>query len=213
MREAIVSMSDAELDAMGMGDLVTYVRDAGIRELEELACHGRGGVVQLDVESRLDGERLSSFEAVDEWEFVAERDGTYLYIVEVTAPGLSADVTGPAEDLVGTCDPTMTDHGARVELVGEQGAISEMLQEYEASGVSLELDRLGDYEGTERALDSLTERQREVLEVAYDMGFYDVPRTVSTDDIAAELDLDSSTVAEHLQRAERNLLSQQLPVG
>lgn len=210
MREAIVSMSDAELEAMGMGEVVSYVRDAGIRELEELACHGRGGVLQLEVESRLDGERLSSFEAVDEWEFIAERGATYLYLVEVTAPGLSADITEPAEDLVGTCDPTMTDRGTLIELVGDQGTISETLQEYEAAGVSPELEGLGDYEGPERALDSLTERQRETLQVAYDMGFYEVPRTVSTEDVAAELGLDSSTVAEHLQRAERNLLSQQL---
>jgi predicted DNA binding protein len=42
------------------------------------------------------------------------------------------------------------------------------------------------------------------------MGYYEVPRDVSTNEIAAQLDLDSSTVAEHLQRAERNLLSTHL---
>jgi len=193
-----------------MGDLVSYAREAGIRELEELDCHGRGGLMQLEVESELDGKRLSSFEAVDRWEFITEREDTYLYLVEVTAPGLSEDITEPADDLVGTCDPTMTDRGARVELVGDQRTISETIREYEAAGVSPELDKLGDYEGDERTLDALTERQQEVVQVAYDMGFYDVPREVSTDEIAAELDLDSSTVAEHLQRAERNLLGQQL---
>jgi hypothetical protein len=210
MREAIVSMSDAELEAMGLGDLVSHARDAGIRELEELTCHGRGGVLQLEVESELDGERLSSFEAVDRWEFIAERDGAYRYLIEVTAPDLSEEIADPVDDLVGTCDPTMTDRGATVELVGDQRTISETLREYEAAGVSPELAKLGDYEGTERALDALTERQREVVQVAYEMGFYDVPRQVSTDDVAAELDVDSSTVAEHLQRAERNLLRHQL---
>ena len=38
------------------------------------------------------------------------------------------------------------------------------------------------------------------------MGYYEVPKEVSADDIAAEIDLESSTVNEHLQRAERNLL-------
>jgi DNA-binding CsgD family transcriptional regulator len=210
MREAIVSMSDAELEAMGMGDVVSYVRDAGVRDLEELDCHGRGGLLQLEVESELDGDRLSSFEAVDRWEFVTEREETYLYFVRVTAPDLSEDVADPAGDLVGTCDPTMTDRGATVELVGDQGAISETLREYEKAGVSPELDRLGDYEGEDGALDALTDRQREVVETAYEMGFYDVPREVSTEAIAAELGVDSSTVAEHLQRAERNLLGEQL---
>jgi len=62
----------------------------------------------------------------------------------------------------------------------------------------------------ERPLDPLAERQREVLRTAYEMGHYDVPRGVSSADLAAELDVDASTVAEHLQRAERNLLTRQL---
>jgi predicted DNA binding protein len=43
------------------------------------------------------------------------------------------------------------------------------------------------------------------------MGYFAVPREVSTDEIAGELGLDSSTVAEHLQRAEKNLLSKYFP--
>jgi len=37
-----------------------------------------------------------------------------------------------------------------------------------------------------------------------------VPKEVSAGKIAEELGLDSSTVTEHLQRAERNLLGQML---
>jgi len=213
MREAVINMSDAELDAMGLGDLVAYTREAGIRDLEELTCHGNGGVMQLEVEEELDGERLSAFESVSQWEFVTEKDETYLYLVEVIAPELTDDITDYGEELVGTCDPSMTEHGATMELVGPQQTISNTIREYEAAGVSPELEKLGDYEGSEKTLDALTERQKEVVQVAYDMGFYDVPREVSTEEIAAELDLDASTVAEHLQRAERNLLSQQLVSG
>ena len=40
------------------------------------------------------------------------------------------------------------------------------------------------------------------------MGYYEVPKAVSASDVATELKLDPSTVNEHLQRAERNLLQQ-----
>jgi predicted DNA binding protein len=43
------------------------------------------------------------------------------------------------------------------------------------------------------------------------MEYYDVPRNVSVKEIAAELGIKSSTVAEHLQRAEAKLLSHHLP--
>jgi predicted DNA binding protein len=49
-----------------------------------------------------------------------------------------------------------------------------------------------------------------VLETAYDLGFYEVPRQASTEDVAGELDIDPATASEHLQRAERNLLTSQL---
>jgi predicted DNA binding protein len=42
------------------------------------------------------------------------------------------------------------------------------------------------------------------------LGFYTVPREATIDEVAAEMDLDGATVSEHLQRAERNILSQQL---
>jgi hypothetical protein len=49
---------------------------------------------------------------------------------------------------------------------------------------------------------SLSERQREAVEAAVDVGYYDVPRTGSQGDVAARLDCASSTAAEHLQKAE-----------
>lgn len=49
---------------------------------------------------------------------------------------------------------------------------------------------------------SLTERQREVLETATGLGYYDNPRQATHDDIAAEVDAAPSTVGEHLRKIE-----------
>ena len=207
MREAVLSVGDAELAAMGIEELVALCREAGIREFEELACHGTGAVVLVATETALDAERLAALEYVDEWELVAESDDAHRYVVAFTAPKLPESLADRAEDLVGNCDPEMTDRGATMSLVGPQEAISGAVGDYESAGASLDLRKLGGYEGRDRALDALTDRQREVIETAFEMGYYEVPREVSTEDLAAELDVDDSTVAEHLQRAERNLLS------
>ena len=79
-----------------------------------------------------------------------------------------------------------------------------------SNGASPELPRLGGYGGGERPLAELTDRQREVVESAYETGYYEVPREATATEVAAELDLDSSTVVEHLQRAERNLMTHHL---
>lgn len=69
-----------------------------------------------------------------------------------------------------------------------------------------EVDRLGDYDPRETGYAAaLTDRQRDVVAGAVAAGYYDVPRTASQDDVAAELDCAPSTVAEHLRKAEASL--------
>jgi DNA-directed RNA polymerase specialized sigma24 family protein len=210
MREARVEIDDSEFETMGIEGLVSLCREAGMQNFEELVCRGTGAVVQVEVETPLDGERLSSLECVDQWERVAETDDAHLYVVAFTAPELPDDLADEMDDLVGTCDPDVDERGATLSLVGPQEAIAGTVGEYEAARVSPELRKLDAYEGRERPMDELTDRQREVIQTAYDSGYYEVPREVTTDDLAAELDVDPSTVAEHLQRAERNLLSHHL---
>lgn len=55
-------------------------------------------------------------------------------------------------------------------------------------------------------LDRLTRRQREVFRLARSRGYYAWPRRVSAGDLAAELGISTSTLHEHLHRAEAALL-------
>lgn len=53
----------------------------------------------------------------------------------------------------------------------------------------------------------LTDRQREVIEAAYDAGYYDWPRERTGSEVAAELGISSATFSEHIHAAERKLLA------
>lgn len=52
----------------------------------------------------------------------------------------------------------------------------------------------------------LTNRQREVIETAVTMGYYEQPRKITHQDIADEFGCGVSTVTEHLQKAEDTLV-------
>ncbi|WP_134671781.1 helix-turn-helix domain-containing protein [Halorussus marinus] len=54
--------------------------------------------------------------------------------------------------------------------------------------------------------DRLSERQREIFELARRRGYYEWPRETSATDLAAELDVTKPTVLEHLRKAEAKLL-------
>lgn len=56
----------------------------------------------------------------------------------------------------------------------------------------------------------LTERQQEVLETAYQMGYFSYPRDANATEVAAELDIDSSTFTEHLSAAQSKLMDELL---
>jgi len=52
----------------------------------------------------------------------------------------------------------------------------------------------------------MTDRQREALEAAYRAGYFDWPRESTAEDVAASLDIASSTLHGHLRKAEHRLL-------
>lgn len=54
--------------------------------------------------------------------------------------------------------------------------------------------------------DDLSERQREVFELAREEGYYEWPRDVSAGDLARELGVSKATLLEHLRKAESKLL-------
>lgn len=51
-----------------------------------------------------------------------------------------------------------------------------------------------------------TERQREVLEAAHDMGYFDYPKGANAGAVAAELGITTATLVEHLSAAQSKLL-------
>jgi predicted DNA binding protein len=52
----------------------------------------------------------------------------------------------------------------------------------------------------------VTDRQHEVVEHALEAGYFEWPRHVTSEELAAELDISYTTLLEHLQKAESRLL-------
>lgn len=210
MREAILRLDDSELEALGFGKLVGHCREAGLCDIEMLEDDGHSCAPRLEVTSRLDATLLDSLDCVDDWQLLAEGEDSFVYVLELTATEVPESIVDDHADLLGQCDTSLADRGIMLSLLGSQEVIREVIRHYQDAGIEPDLCRLGDYDGDETPLDRLTERQIEAVETAFEMGFYEVPREATTADVAAALDIDPATLSEHLQRAERNVLSQQL---
>lgn len=60
---------------------------------------------------------------------------------------------------------------------------------------------------SEEGLADLTDRQREVIEVAYRSGYFNWPRDSTAEEVAESLDITSPTLHSHLRQAEQSLLA------
>lgn len=85
------------------------------------------------------------------------------------------------------------------------GASADVQAAVDAAPVEVDVEAVGEYAGPSRG-PALTDRQREVLQVAREVGYYDVPRSAGQDDVADELGVAPGTVAEHLRKAEARLV-------
>jgi len=56
--------------------------------------------------------------------------------------------------------------------------------------------------------DGLTDRQREALRIAYELGYFEIPRQATLEDVAAELDITPSSVSERLRRAQTQVIEE-----
>lgn len=56
--------------------------------------------------------------------------------------------------------------------------------------------------------DGLTDRQHEALRIAYERGYFDIPRQASLEEIAGELGVSASSVSERLRRAQTQLIEE-----
>jgi predicted DNA binding protein len=75
-------------------------------------------------------------------------------------------------------------------------------------GVEATVERVGQFaEFGDDDLSLLTDRQREAVEAAVDLGYYDSPRRATGADIAERIGCTPSTASEHLRKAESRVLS------
>lgn len=103
------------------------------------------------------------------------------------------------------------DGSMEVTLVGPEEALQQRFEQSEPdpTGYEFEIIETGPYHpDLDDVYVSLTERQREVLDAALELGYYDSPRRATHEDVAAAVDAAPSTVSEHLQKIEARVLGQ-----
>ncbi|RKD89152.1 helix-turn-helix domain-containing protein [Halopiger aswanensis] len=95
---------------------------------------------------------------------------------------------------------------ARIHLP-DRDALAAIRRWYRDRGVSFRVTQLYDSAVSDDGTYFLTEEQREILLLAYESGYFDVPRGITQDDLAEQLDVTDSAVSQKLRRAIATLIA------
>ncbi|WP_267162693.1 helix-turn-helix domain-containing protein [Halovenus salina] len=105
-----------------------------------------------------------------------------------------------------------TDGARKFTLIGTEESLLELTELFEIGDTNIELVSMGPYSPESRGVFSdLTDRQREILETALQMGYYENPRETTLEEIASKLNLDHGTVGQHIRSIEAKVFSKYVP--
>jgi hypothetical protein len=96
----------------------------------------------------------------------------------------------------------------KITFLGSTKEVRAFLRFMQQTGVKYKLQMLTDAKFSPGVpWGRLTERQRQVIVTAFELGYYDIPRRVDSDELAARLGISNAAFVMHRRKAERALLA------
>jgi len=120
------------------------------------------------------------------------------------------------------CNPLLEDGGSLLEAWGSNGwwqvrvrfpdrdALCNAYDRLLEQGVSADLRRVSDVTDGEDPETRLTPQQREALEAALEHGYFEIPRQISMEELAKELEISHQALSERFRRAYETLVDEEL---
>lgn len=155
-----------------------------------------------------DGDRSSTaaavaaIDSVVASEFVEGEDGTFAFVHQERYEFADVLLETIADVDVVFVPPVEFEAtgDVRFDAVGERAGLGRLLDRLSDLG-SVTVDRVRPFPRN-RPETLLTDRQQAALEAAIDVGYYEVPRDGSVEDVAGRLDCSASTAGELVRKAE-----------
>jgi hypothetical protein len=208
MRRVVVEVPEGEMKKLG------EYRAELSREVESLEVmhhvkHGfNGSAIICRVRPKVAKTKLremkfrfKKFEILSE-----EKDGMIVYLEAEAAP-LAAPGQNPPKVFLNF--PFEIRQGKRrITFLGESAELKKLFRWFGGNGIKFEI--LSNSEASsspDHVLGTLTNGQRKALLAACARGYYNVPRSVTLEQLALENEVNKSTFAEQLMKAENQVIS------
>jgi len=140
-----------------------------------------------------------------------ERNGTYICFIRKKRAHGVAPVGLLVSGAYLSTPYELHDGKVRTTFLGTAIQIRRLLRIVEKSFIRYRIVSLSDAKFSPNSpINNLTEKQRRVLITAYNLGYYDLPKRISSEELARKLNMRSSTLVMHRIRAEKRLIAENL---
>lgn len=154
--------------------------------------------------------RLDAVDTVSEYSVTPVDDRSFYVYIREAARGFASQLRALLDGTDLLLVPPIeygSDGEVTIEVAGDQDALQSLVADL-PDELSVSVSRLGEYDAyRESRASALTARQREVLDVARERGYYETPRQTTVREIADEVGCSKSTAADHLRKAEARVMS------
>lgn len=209
-----VQLTLAMPDRTWIHEITTNFPTIDFRVLTILVSDGTGHAV-IEVETANPSEILMTLQAVDDLtqvDLISVGNRRAVFQIETQETGVLQPLTAAGVPLETPIH--ITDGTAKWEFTTSQDRLSELSSHLGEADMEYQVDYIG-YDGSSTGVTqpNLTDRQSEVFMAAYELGYFEIPREASVEDVAAETGVTKSTASDTLRRAVRNLVEWYGPDG
>ncbi|MEM4067901.1 MAG: helix-turn-helix domain-containing protein [Candidatus Micrarchaeaceae archaeon] len=165
-----------------------------------------------DQHTRIENLFSRSLDAEFKYELLDENDGSYTYFIRIKfrpRHQRSLELNPLANGGYLSIPFEIKDRKLKVTFLGSTKQVKSVLEYLIKFGMPYKVISLVNARSaTSSPLDCLTKRQRDVLTKAYKLGYYAIPRKISSEQLAEKFGLSKSTLVAHRRKAERLLLGE-----
>jgi hypothetical protein len=138
-----------------------------------------------------------------------QKNGAYLVFIR-GGPSLSSVLSAIGIESGYLFPPIgIGDGKIKISFLGSEEQVKNFMEKIDELGIRYRVVLLADANFSPISpLNRLTEKQREVLMAAYKFGYYEIPRKITSEELAKKLGIVDSTLVEHLRKAEQRLMTQ-----
>jgi hypothetical protein len=216
MRRLVVEISQDDISKFShTGDLLEKIESLEIIYHLKFDMDGFAGICRVRVkDASLDLRQLVGLGGLARVELLSEQKGEHIVYME-TRTSQMAWFRGPDAPDVYLCPPIeFKDRRLKLTFLGNAGEMKKLLARADQVGQEFKILSLTDARfSPDSILQKLTEKQRRILSLAYESGYYDLPRRIGSEELARKSDIVKSTLLEHLRKAENRLITGILAEG